>query len=259
MTAIADTAPGPIPGPPQRPLMGPFLFQGVISMSELVTLIVCIAWPVVIGGALYVFRVPISTVIASISNRSFKLGTQGFEASIPPQQTAVDTSASQQGLQPTGTEVEAAPGLGIAKHFGVPLEEYVSEVEKGLDEAIPHLMRQYNFSKDDAIKYAAVDHAAALRLERVSRIIFGSQIDAINLLTSFGGRIQSEALRSIYNNAVPNFPSVYTNYSFEQWLAFLINASLIRIDGSDVIATPAGKAIVPYMQGWGYLNIRPLG
>jgi hypothetical protein len=234
-------------------------------VAEIVKLIVGIAWPILFGGVLYWYFTPFSNLLSGVTNlltsmlnRSLKVGT--LELSGPLQQTATaGASASQQGLQPAGTEVESAPGPGIAKHFGVHLEEYVSDVEKGLDAAIPQLMRQYNFSKDDAIKYAAVDHAAALRLERVSRIIFGSQIDAINLLISYGGRIQSEALRSIYNNTAPNFPTVYTNYSFEQWLAYLINSGLVRIDGSDVVATPAGKAIVPYMQRWGYLNVRPLG
>jgi hypothetical protein len=103
--------------------------------------------------------------------------------------------------------------------------------------------------KDDAEFFRAV--AAAVPA--------GSQLEALNLLTTLGGRLSTETLRPIYTTATTNYPHMYTNYIFEQWLSFLVTAQLIKIDDSDAVITPAGKTIIPYMQGWGYLNIRPVG
>jgi hypothetical protein len=233
-------------------------------VPELVQLIGVIVWPTLIGLVLCGFRVPIWSILTSVANRSVKVGAQGLELSAPPQQTPVDASAaSPQGLPPAASVVSTTKtGSGpipIAKRFAVPLHDFVSEVEKIVDELIPHLMQQFNIAKEDALKYAVVDNLSALRLERASRNIFGSQIDAINVLNGRGGRLPIDALRSIYTNATVAFPQIYTNYTFDQWLAYLTGADLIRIDGSDAVVTPAGKVIISYMQGWGYLATRPPG
>ena len=120
-------------------------------------------------------------------------------------------------------------------------------------------MREQNLTREDTFRWVAVDSWAALRLERASRFLFGSQIDAINVLNNYGGRLLTEVLRPIYLNASTTFPPLYANYTFEQWLSYLTNNGLITIEGSDVVITPSGKAIVPYMQALGYLNIRPGG
>jgi hypothetical protein len=234
-----------------------------ITLAQIVTLVVGIAWPLVIGAALYLYRVPISALIASISNRSFKVGTQGLELSIPPQQAIADTPATQhQGLPPSilpAPRMETPSTPGITKHFAVPFHDYISKMEQAIDNSLPVLMQQFNITREDALKYAATDSWAALGLERASRYIYGSQIDAINMLNARGGRLPLDNLRPIYGTAVITFPFVYENYSFEQWLLFLTHWDLIRIEGADAIIAPAGKVIVSYLQGLGYLNTRLLG
>jgi hypothetical protein len=195
-----------------------------------------------------------------LSKRTFKAGP--FEVSDPPQQIAGEASTSSQGLPSKGSTKADDDGRtygGIANHFAVPVRDYVDKIEDILYDAIPTLQKQLNLDKEKAIWYAAIDHMAALRLERVSRAIFGSQLEALGLLATFGDRLSRETLRPIYTKAATDYPAMYTNYIFEQWLAFLVNCDLIKLDNEDVVATAAGKTIIPYMEGWGYLRIRPAG
>jgi hypothetical protein len=233
-------------------------------VDEIVKLISVLAWPVLIGLALCGFRVPISTFITSLSHllskRTLKAGP--FEVSDPAQQIASEASASSQGLPSKGSTKADDDGSdygGIANHFAAPVRDYVDKIEDILYDALPHLEKQFNIDRQKAILYAAVDHMAALRLERISRAIFGSQLEALGLVVTFGDRLPRETLRPIYTKATTDYPAMYTNYIFEQWLAFLVNCDLIKLDNEDVVVTPAGKTIIPYMDGWGYLRVRPAG
>jgi hypothetical protein len=96
-------------------------------------------------------------------------------------------------------------------------------------------------------------------MERASRHIFGSQIDALNFIAGAGGRCPKAQLLPYYANAVGQYPLFYSNYSFDQWLDFLISQNLIIPDGDNLALAPGGRAIVPYMQARGYLQSRPIG
>jgi hypothetical protein len=147
----------------------------------------------------------------------------------------------------------------LVKRFVPLVREFAGEIEAIIDDMIPNIMDHFNIEWDVAMNYVAIDHVAALRLERASRLIFGSQIDAINMLNVAGGRLSIETLRPTYSVAVVSFPQAYLKYSFEQWLAYLTAWDLIKIEGSEVMIRPAGKVIVPYMQQWGYLNFKRPG
>jgi hypothetical protein len=113
--------------------------------------------------------------------------------------------------------------------------------------------------REETLRHLYVDFASALYMERASRHIFGSQIDALNFITGAGGRCQKAQLLPYYVNAAAQHPSFYSNYPFDQWFAFLISQNLVTLDGDSVALAPGGHAIVPYMQVRGYLQTRPIG
>lgn len=104
-----------------------------------------------------------------------------------------------------------------------------------------------------------VDYSTALYLERASRYILGSQIDALNFLAANHNCATKKQLRPFYTAGAAGMPLAFSLYPFEQWLTFLTTWNLVSIDDVNVNLTAAGKAIVPYMQAWGYLNVRPPG
>ncbi len=72
----------------------------------------------------------------------------------------------------------------------------------------------------------------AIEFENLYTLIFGSQILLLQDLNSafLTGR-PLERAKSFYENAVKTFPPVYQNYSFDQWLTFLVNSGLLNGEG----------------------------
>lgn len=72
----------------------------------------------------------------------------------------------------------------------------------------------------------------AIEFENLYTLIFGSQILLLQDLNSafLTGR-PLERAKSFYENAVKTFPPVYQNYSFDQWLTFLVNNGLLNREG----------------------------
>ena len=103
-----------------------------------------------------------------------------------------------------------------------------------------------------------IDRSGALYLERASRFILGSQIDALRFL-SMNASANKEQLRTFYMSAAASNPTFFATFPFEQWLNFLAAWNLVSVESDTVRLTAAGTAIVPYMQTWGYLNFRPGG
>ncbi len=232
-------------------------------MTELIALVNILAWPVVIGLALCGFRVPItdlmagmSHLITSMSQRALKVGA--FEAG-PPQQTPLNASATaEQGLSPiapTAPEVASTSGsTSIANRFNDPYRDFALQVEEGIEQELPNIKQRLNLSENEYMLYLAVDSLGALRLERASRSIFRSQIEAIKHLT-LSGRMPVDGLLPSYTKAATASPEIYENYTFEQWLSYLTSWGLISREGADATVTPAGKAIVAYMERWGYIHV----
>jgi hypothetical protein len=146
-----------------------------------------------------------------IRNREVEVGAKGIRISSPPQQTPLAISAApQQGLAPADSDTptrEAGP-VSVARLFVANLQEFASEMEKMVEGVLPDVMQHYNIDRETAVEYLAVDYFAALRFERISRGILGSQINAINQLNIHGGRLSVEGLRPIYT-AATTLPIVF--------------------------------------------------
>jgi hypothetical protein len=58
--------------------------------------------------------------------------------------------------------------------------------------------------------------------------------------------------QTYYDKAVPEYPSVYANYSFRQWLNYLKNEQLLIVHPSDMVEiTHRGKDLLKYLAHWG--------
>lgn len=93
--------------------------------------------------------------------------------------------------------------------------------------------------------------------ERLYISIFGSQITALQSLNVAGVvGVDVLALRPHYDEAVALWPNSYTNYSFEQWLEFLISAGLIIRTGDNVRITQEGHEFLKYIIHRSYTDIK---
>ena len=109
------------------------------------------------------------------------------------------------------------------------------------------------------MKHLLIDFQSATALERASRYIFGSQVDALTYLGTVSGTATRMEIARYYEAAKTTSPEMYANYSFEGWLGFIANNHLINVNGDTVSLTPPGKAVVRYMRDRGYLTPHPKG
>jgi hypothetical protein len=135
----------------------------------------------------------------------------------------------------------------------------IAEHAEKIDSNLPDQMQQTGRTAEDLFRHGFVDYSAALHMERASRSIFGSQLDAIGFLSGVGGQSTLDQIRSYYDQAAGKWPTEYQIYPFERWLEFLTSRGLIEVAADIVKLRPAGKAILPYMQSQGYLATRPFG
>lgn len=82
--------------------------------------------------------------------------------------------------------------------------------------------------------------------------IFKSQLLMLLELNKRAGLMPLHDAKPYYDKAVVDFPAVYCNYSFEQWIAYLISQQLILQHPSNILEiTVRGKDFLKYLTHWG--------
>lgn len=226
-------------------------------------LVLAVAWPTVAIFGIWYFRSPLTTVIQSFATRPFKAAGMldagaAAQPSTPAESTSLDQAIPADPSSPPPNTAGAEARRPLASYFAEPYRDLITDIESRLDTAI-QTMQQSGETETDILKHATVDFAAALHVEKASRHIFGSQLDAIGFVSGVGGHATKQQLKTFYDQATNQYPEFYQNYSLDRWLEFMINWNLIDVAGDVVTLKPAGKSILPYMQAQGYLVSRPVG
>jgi hypothetical protein len=159
--------------------------------------------------------------------------------------------------QPLGQALSSTPPT--ARFFEPQFQELVMAVEARVDADLPTLERNLSINREAALRYVIMDLSSALYLERASRFLFGSQIDAIIFLGVNGGRGTKQEVEKFYQTAMSQYPDFYARYSFEQWLGFLIAWGLVERANDAISLTGGGKAMIPYLNSRHYLATKAPG
>jgi hypothetical protein len=97
-----------------------------------------------------------------------------------------------------------------------------------------------------------------LAAERTYRVIFGSQLAALQHLNLYGPTPKEKLERLFYEPAAQKFGEVYRNYPADRYFHFMASNGLITIsDGGDVAVTVAGKALLEWIIRHGVLMNKP--
>jgi hypothetical protein len=231
--------------------------------EQFVKLLLGLAWPLLLGlifvAITWCFRPQVKEILDSFARRNIKLGPTGLEVSAPQppgegSPPSLSDATPVSATPPTGGEATQEPPP-ISAYFAPPFQEIVLFTEQWVEQHLPAYMAQLGRGREDTLKIATVDYVVALNLERASRFIFQSQIDALRFLIT-SNELTRDQIRLFYQTAGDQYPQEYTTYPFENWLGFLASWGLVRLDGERVILTPGGRAIVPYMEVRGYLKRR---
>ena len=130
------------------------------------------------------------------------------------------------------------------QNFGVP--PIVQEQEN----LIHNDLKKLNISREEIVKLL-VRHLAVTQLynraEFIYRTIFGSQIGLRKFLNIAGVATKAQ-LSAIYENTKFQFPDLYVNYSFVQYLQYRLTQILITTqDNEHYFITVAGKEFLKWM------------
>jgi hypothetical protein len=82
--------------------------------------------------------------------------------------------------------------------------------------------------------------------------VFKSQLLMLLEMNRRGGLIPLADAKPYYDQAVIDFPQIYANYAFEQWIAYLKGETLIIHHASNMLEiTVKGKDFLKYLTHWG--------
>jgi hypothetical protein len=208
-------------------------------MTTLVELIRAIAWPTVALIALFVFRDSIKKLL----ERATKVGPGGIEAAPPKQEIGKDTAL----VTPSAADK-------LLKEFDNKL---LVETEKIITDFLDSSHLEGTEREKVLVRYFA-GVAITERFERIWFWIWGSQLKTLNALNSIKPNgLPVEGLEEFYNGGKSMNPELYTNYGFEQWLAFLKTWALVREDAGKITITVAGEEFLKFLVQTGLTTNKP--
>ena len=159
---------------------------------------------------------------------------------------------------PAVTNGDTNKELQQVKNFDVP------PIVQHQEELIRASLKKFNLDVnpketiDLLIKHLAVTQLW-LTAERVYRMIFGSQITLLKFLNTSGGSTSKVTLSQYYDVVKTQFPESYNNYSFEQYLQFLLTQGLITTeDNEHYVITMGGKEFLKWIMEAGLPEDKPL-
>ena len=193
-----------------------------------IELVDSIKWPfVAIFGILLLVK-PIANLINRVTKVGY--GNKTFEAS---QQTLTKKKEEQE-----ISEIDRAIGLFRPETIDMFINAVEEETEiQKLKTDIEKIERLKNYS---TIIYIM------RHFDSIYNSMFGSQIRILERLNTLQPETK-ESLKFYYENARKNNPKFFENYPYEDYLNFLFNFTLIRIDDGIIQLTILGVDFLKYL------------
>jgi len=191
-----------------------------------------LSWPVITFFALLIFKKPLIALVNRI--HTLKAGREGFtlDATAVSIQTELKTSAAEQRLN----QVKR-----------VAISPSVQRREQLIQADIRNMNLEVGKETIDLLVQHLAHSQALYAAERTYRTIFGSQIAALKMLNIGGSKRRAE-LEPFYEEAKSRFPNLYMEYSFQQWLNYLLSMELIRTpDNVEFSIATDGKELLKWI------------
>jgi len=213
-------------------------------MATIVDLIKALAWPAVIVWAVWYFREELKVALKRITGIKFnelKFGPPEQQIASPPSKvTAQELPASEPDLLAPKPDVRTY--IERIKSFISP--DQLEPVLQNIRTELPGAVGTNQADQLEALKYLAASLLVQLSHEKNYNVIFGSQLRLLSQANV--GAVAPEVAKAIYERARTANP-VYGNYSFDQWIGFLINAGLITHGDGGYVLTNLGRGFLKYL------------
>jgi hypothetical protein len=203
--------------------MEAFAYPGVVLILGLV--------------AMFMFKRP----LANLLGRAHKLSLTGLEASVSPQQTAIESTArSAKAATNTFDDFQQAMNQFRFPTAARKVEEFKRQVDL---ESISREQLITMVTDSAAMIMVAID------FENIYNLIFGSQLTLLSdLNTVFAAGRPIARARAFYDRAAAESSEIYESFPFEQWCGFLRQSRLITLEQGGIIKiTEEGRDFLRYI------------
>lgn len=215
-----------------------------------------ISWPIAFLVCTLVFRLPITNLINRITKAQH--GGTSIEAPIAQAQIiTVSTAVTELGkIADPITEIKAnctALEAPAQEKNGTELylQSFDNPLIKEVEDRIIADLQSRNIvaatDKERVLTRALASTQLVLLAEQIYAGIWGSQVAALRFLNGCASVTEVSTLHLFYNNAKNNYPDWYRVQDFDKWLHYLAMFNLIKVEGSQVVITVAGRQFLKYM------------
>ena len=225
-------------------------FNAFIKILSIVT------WPAVILWIVWYLR----DEIKRVANRTIEAGLSGFKFAPPPPPGQIPSPPTE-GVAATSSQPpsQTAGGDRIGQFIANIRGQFSPEqVEPATQVVRAELDKTFGSDPADQVEglvYAVASLNIQLSHERNYNLIYGSQLQLMELM--IGSGIPVEVARRFYEEAKAAFPEVYRNYTFEQWIEFLLRSGLIAVQDGNYVLTPYGRGLLKYIVDRHLLTNKP--
>jgi hypothetical protein len=174
-----------------------------------------IIWPIV---AIIIVLILRKTII-NLLNRINKIGFAGLAAEAVQQKDSIERIQPEKGIKNEIKNEVLEKGLGIFSNH--TLERVSNKVQ---EESKVNTFKSTEDKIDILHKYSQALYLI-LTFERLYNSIYGSQLDILERTNT--NTENRETLKRFYDSAVNKYPEFYSNYTYDEYLDFLISQDLI--------------------------------
>jgi hypothetical protein len=200
-----------------------------VNWSLILDYIQVLIWPVIVAGIVAYLLWRYNTNVGNLIDRIKSVEGPWGKALFHPE-----------GQQDSDTE-EAAAEEAVANYNGL-VDTLVEAYEQAAN-------TEAALTRELALKDLQLD------FERIYRVIYGSQVDALRQLRQLPSGSDRDTLRMHFlqaQAAAPPVPALQAR-TFEAWLAWLISIGLIEVDSMNQLhLTTKGSAFLDYIDASGY-------
>ena len=225
------------------------------------TLRAVFSWPVALVILGFAFKRHVSALLGRLTRLNLRHGETSLEAQAggafeqtekadAPEQGPLSTSlasGSEPDVEPQRV-LSSTPAVDeAARQEMIDFGKNIAVVQVG-EEAIKAHLARMEFELNEPLTTEILIrnlayYQALAALERLYRLIFGSQISLLKSLNVDSPKSESE-VRKFYESARQKFPAFYSGYPYESWKGFLLGPSGTLAhdrDGDTYSITPTGR------------------
>jgi len=196
-----------------------------------------IAWPFVALLILWVFRKSINNLLSRLRSIKTIYGDAAF------------------GEQSRSDILFPHELIKVVKDNSERYETIVQNV-KILEELMKSTKLDDDKEKVEFLSYAAIYNLLRGNFEAIYGVIYGTQIQLLQHLSSEQQGEEKENLRKFYNKSYSKYGLQKAPFSFDQYLGYLVSVKLIELEGTRYKLTPYGKDFLTYIDAVGKIETR---